>query len=219
MGFAAINRHEHYTYKDYLAWTINQCWEIHDHSVIGDSWEKNDRWEIIEGCAYNMSPAPSTFHQRILRELAFIFCTFFKEKTCEVFIAPFDVRLTTGSNKDEDIDTVVQPDLCVICDPAKLDARGCLGTPDLIVEITSPSTIGKDMKEKLLLYEKHGVKEYWIMHPEAGVVELFSANNKRKYSKPTVFTQTDRIEDKLFPGLAVDLAQIFNTEKKEKPNR
>lgn len=115
-----------YTYGDYL------------------TWPDEERWELIEGVPYDMTPAPSTNHQRILGELFRQISTFLLDRDCEVFIAPFDVRLPEGDEADEQIITVVQPDIAVICDPAKIDRRGCRKAPDFIIEILSPSTAAKD---------------------------------------------------------------------------
>jgi Uma2 family endonuclease len=195
MASPALRQEQKYTYKDYLG------------------WPDDERWEIIEGVAYDMSPAPTATHQLILGELHGLFRTFLKDKTRTVILAPFDVRLPDHGEKDEDIATVVQPDLSVICDKSKIDERGAKGAPDLAIEITSPGTAGKDMKQKLALYEKHGVREYWIVHAIEKVVEIFSPNDQGKYGKPDVYTEKDKIDVKLFPGLVVDLASVFSGQK------
>jgi Uma2 family endonuclease len=125
-----------FTYGDYLEWT------------------DDERWELIDGEAFNMTPAPSRTHQKILLALADIFYNYLKDKSCEVYVAPFDVRLPEGDQSEVDINSVVQPDLTVICDLAKLDERGCLGSPELIIEIISPSTAAHDYIKKLALYER-----------------------------------------------------------------
>lgn len=197
MGSPAVNQEVKYTYKDYLG------------------WPEEERWEIIEGIAYDMSPAPSPAHQLILGELYLIFRTYFKDKKCTVFLAPFDVRLPESGEMDEDIETVVQPDLSVICDKTRIDRRGAKGAPDLIIEITSPGTAGKDMKRKLSLYEKHGVKEYWIIHTWEKVLELFTLDNRGNYGKPDFYTIEDKVAVKLFPGLMVDMQTVFSWEEIE----
>jgi len=124
------------------------------------NWADDERWEIIEGVPYNMSPAPAREHQRVSAIIFVKIYNFLSGKECEVYFAPFDVRLAETKNEaDEEIETVVQPDIVVICDQNKLDKRGCLGSPDIMVEILSPATSYKDQTEKLLLYEKHGVKD------------------------------------------------------------
>ena len=119
---------ETYTYGDYL------------------SWPDEERWELIDGIPHSMSPAPSRVHQEISMELARQIANHLIGKNCRVYAAPFDVRLPKGGEKDEQIETVVQPDLVVVCDESKLDERGCKGPPDLIIEILSPHTAAKDMK-------------------------------------------------------------------------
>lgn len=183
-----------YTYGDYL------------------KWDEDERWEIVEGEAYNMSPSPSRLHQAILRELLYQFTAYLHDKTCEVYSAPFDVRLPKEQESEEDIDTVVQPDIVVVCNPAKLDDRGCKGAPDLVIEIVSPHTIKKDLKIKLGLYEKAGVKEYWIVYPEDGVVMVFKMGDDNKYGRPYVYGDEDSVRVGIFDDLVVDLKQVFKKE-------
>ncbi|MCU0288973.1 MAG: Uma2 family endonuclease [Acidobacteria bacterium] len=135
------------------------------------TWPDQERWELIEGIPYDMSPDPSRYHQEISMNLAFEINKFLKEngKKCKVYAAPFDVRLPESGQTDAETMSVVQPDISVICSPGKLDDKGCKGAPDFIAEITSLATIKKDMKDKLLLYEKHGVPEYWVIQPEESV--------------------------------------------------
>ena len=145
---AIKNKDQKWSYADYLTWNDGQ------------------RWELIEGVAYCMSPAPGVRHQKISAELLRQFANYLKGKSCQVFSAPFDVRLSERSTaSDNYVDTVVQPDLLVICDKTKLDDRGCNGAPDLVIEILSPSTAAIDFKIKFDLYQRFGVLEYWIIHP------------------------------------------------------
>lgn len=180
-----------YTYDDYL------------------HWPDEERWEIINGVPYDMSPAPSTEHQTISTQLLGQLITFAANKPCRVFHAPFDVRLPRGNEKDEEIDTVVQPDICVICDPARLDTRGCKGAPDLVVEIISPATAKKDLAEKFNLYEKSGVKEYWVVFPKDQVINVYHLNEASVYDKTGSFSAADTLPCELFPGLEIDLARVF----------
>ena len=126
---------ETYTYEDYLLWS------------------DEERWELIDGVPYNMTPAPSRVHQGISMELSRQIANHLAGKMCKIYAAPFDVRLPKSDEEEEQIETVVQPDLVVVCDGNKLDERGCKGAPDLIIEILSPYTAGKDMKIKRNLYE------------------------------------------------------------------
>ena len=180
-----------YTYGDYL------------------HWPDEERWEIINGVPYDMSPAPSTEHQNISAQLLGQLIAFAANKSCRVFHAPFDVRLPRRKEKDEEIDTVVQPDLCVICDPTRLDAQGCKGAPDLVVEIISPATAKKDLAEKYNLYEKSGVKEYWVVFPKDKVLQVYHLNDKDIYEKTGTYYADDTLPCELFPGLEIDLARVF----------
>jgi len=180
-----------YTFRDYV------------------NWPDEEKWELIDGVAYNMSPSPSRRHQKILRELLGQFWSFLKGKECQVYNAPFDVRLPKTDEKDEDIQTVVQPDILVVCDPRKLDEKGCRGAPDLIIEIVSPSSASKDMKEKFALYERHGVKEYWIVYPVEKITMVFTLEKNGEYSKPKTYSQQEKIEIVFLAGLTIDLEPVF----------
>jgi Uma2 family endonuclease len=180
-----------YTYRDYL------------------QWDEGERCELIEGIAFDMAPAPSRQHQDILRELLTLFSIYLKDKKCRVYPAPFDVRLPAGEEKDEDIKTVVQPDISVICDSSKLDEKGCRGAPDLIIEITSPSTSKKDMIFKLSLYEKAGVKEYWIVWPEGKTVMVFKLSENGKYGRPEVYSDEDTVKVGIFKDFEIDMKNVF----------
>ncbi len=162
-----------FTYKDYLI------------------WNDNERWELINGAAYNMAPAPYVDHQRILRQLLLQIGNFLSDKPCEVFSAPFDVRLPETNEKDEDTKNVVQPDIVVICDFSKLDEKGCKGTPDLIVEIVSPASASIDNIKKMELYEKNGVKEYWLVHPIYKIITIYKTTENGLYGKPEIYAEED----------------------------
>ncbi len=146
MSVAVKERLGKFTYRDYL------------------HWPDDERWELIDGVAYNMSPAPNRIHQKISGELHRQIANYLIGKQCEVYAAPFDVRLPATGEKNDEITTVVQPDITIVCDKSKLDKKGCKGSPDLVIEILSPYTAKKDMKEKHFLYEKFAVKEYWIVY-------------------------------------------------------
>lgn len=180
-----------FTYKDYLI------------------WNDNERWELINGVAYNVAPAPSVDHQRILRQLLLQIGNFLSDKPCEVFSAPFDVRLPETNEKDEDTKNVVQPDIVVICDSSKLDEKGCKGTPDLIIEIVSPASASIDNIKKMELYEKNGVKEYWIVHPIYKIITIYKTTENGLYGKPEIYAEEDKIEVELLKGLTVDLSLVF----------
>ncbi len=180
-----------YNYKDYL------------------TWSEDERWELIEGVPYDMTPAPGTDHQRCSGIIFNKIFTFLQGGKCEIFSAPFDVRLIDSpSPTDEKIITVVQPDISVVCDKNKIDKRGCIGSPDLIVEILSPSTSYKDETEKLRLYEKHGVREYWIVNPEAQYIMIYRLDGM-KYGKPEYLVREDTLVSSVLHGLKINLTEIW----------
>ena len=155
-GTSPVAENRHFTYADYL------------------KWNEDIRVEIINGAAYMMSP-PLTIHQRIIGRLFTKIHNFLEGKTCEVFAAPFGVRLFPQDDNNDD--AVVEPDIAVICDPAKIDERGCNGAPDLIIEILSPSSRRKDRFLKYDLYLKAKVKEYWVVSPEDREIEVYLLEN------------------------------------------
>ena len=177
-------------------------------------WPDDKRWEIIDGEAYDMSPAPGMTHQRISREFSKQICNFLDENQCEVFIAPFDVFLHQPNESEDQISTIVQPDISIICDNSKLSEKGCTGAPDVIIEIISPSSGARDQIIKMNLYEKYGVKEYWIVHPTDRIVRKYILNNNT-YNKPLIFDQNGKPSFTLFPDLQIDLYKIFGAEYDE----
>jgi Uma2 family endonuclease len=112
-------------------------------------------------------------------------------------------------NEQNEEDTVVQPDLLIICDPSKIDEKGCSGAPDLIVEILSPATAGKDLKEKFKLYESHGVKEYWVIEPHNKILFFYSLNKKGIYDRPEIYNEDDTVQSRVVPGIEIKLDKIF----------
>jgi len=191
MALPAIKKGNGFTYGNYV------------------TWPDDERWELIDGYAYNMSPAPSRRHQQISRELIIAIGVFLADKPCDVYDAPFDVRLPDTNEVDELVENVVQPDIVVVCDEKKLDEKGCRGAPDLIIEILSPSTGAKDLKIKLGLYERHGVKEYWVVHPTDNTVMVFNLNKNKLYGRPVVYDEKDKITTPILKGLEIDLGLVF----------
>ena len=191
MPQAQRQHEEHFTYSDYC------------------TWPDDERWELIDGVAYDMSPAPSRSHQDISGELFFQLRSQLTDRTCRAYLAPFDVRLSHGDETDDEIDTVVQPDIVVVCDRNKLDDKGCKGAPDLVIEILSPSTSSKDLHEKFRLYERVGVKEYWIVHPLDRTVIVFRRDGE-SFGCPAMYAAEDRIEVALLGELVVDLKMVFD---------
>ncbi len=172
-------------------------------------WTDGGRWELIDGITHDMSPAPSTEHQRISMALASTIHALLTDRDCEVFAAPFDVRLPRADEADDEIRDVVQPDISVVCDREKLDPRGCRGAPDWIIEILSPSTAAKDHIEKLALYERSGVGEYWLVHPDYRIVTVYCLGPDRRYGRPGIHSATDRVQSATLPDLTIHLETIF----------
>jgi len=165
--------------------------------------------ELIKGKIFRMSPAPNANHQRISSRIHFYVFQYLIEKKCEVFAAPFDVRLSVSNKKsDENIYTVVQPDICIICDTEKVDKQGCIGAPDLIVEILSKSTSKKDLTDKYEIYEQAGVKEYWIIHPEEQTLLIYSLVDGF-YQPSKLYAKDEIISVGIFEDFKLDLSNIF----------
>ncbi len=190
MGQAA-KKEKIYTYEDYL------------------EWPANERWEIIHGVAYNMAAAPSRFHQQVAWELAGQVRDFLKGGECKGYFAPFTVRLPNPDEADNEITDVAEPDIVVICDPDKLDDEGCRGAPDFIIEILSPSTSLRDHGNKLEMYERHGVKEYWIIDPIHKLVTTRRLGEDGKYGMPSIHAEKGNQEVLALPGLIIDLDAVF----------
>jgi Uma2 family endonuclease len=188
--YAQLDPEKIYTYADYLKWKFQE------------------RVELIRGKIFKMSPAPNTAHQRISIFFSTRFFNFFEKKPCQVFAAPFDVRLPVSRKKGQDT-TVVQPDLCVICDEKKLDQKGCAGAPDLVIEILSPGNSRKEMREKFEVYEEAGVREYWIVDPERESVISYVLNKQGKYIGLPPKTAGQRMAPAIFPELQIDLGEVF----------
>ncbi len=187
--------HTEYSYADYI------------------SWDDQERWELINGEVWAMSPAPSRLHQAVSARIFYALFDHFKDKNCEVYAAPFDVRLPDREDADDtEIITVVQPDISVICDRKKLDDRGCIGAPDLVIEILSPSTAAKDLKVKRVLYEQHGVKEYWLLHPTDKIAMLYTLMKDDQYGKAQILDREDLLTSVQFDQLQIELNSIFTDE-------
>jgi Uma2 family endonuclease len=174
------------------------------------TWADNERWELIDGVAYDMSPAPGRRHQEISGELFRQLANHLKGKQCKVYDAPFDVRFSDQADaSDNYIETVVQPDILVVCDRTKLDEKGCNGAPDLIIEITSPSTAKHDLGTKFDLYQKHAVQEYWIIHPSEQTMMVFKLRQDGYYGVPELYAGDDKVTVPLLGELYVDLGAVF----------
>ncbi|OAM92810.1 Endonuclease, Uma2 family (restriction endonuclease fold) [Pelosinus fermentans] len=191
MVLAVKNKGISYTYADYL------------------DWDDGQRWELIHGVAYNMSPAPSRRHQEISQTLSRKIGNYLDGKPCKVYTAPFDVRLPLDGEDDKSTGNVVQPDIVVICDKEKLDDQGCIGAPDFIIEILSPGTVKLDMVIKLHLYEKAGVKEYWLVHPTDHTVTVFKLGEDGMYGRYEVYDHSEQLSVGIFSDLVLELSEIF----------
>jgi Uma2 family endonuclease len=174
-------------------------------------WKFQERVELIKGFIYKMSPAPSAKHQLISGNLFFKVRSYFENNSCKVFSAPFDVRLPDSKKQkinDELVFTVVQPDLSVICDAGKIDERGCVGAPDLVIEILSPGNTKKEMGIKFDLYEENGVKEYWLVELSEKVVYVYILKDG-KFIGLKPFTEDDEMRSSLFKDLRFPVEDIF----------
>lgn len=178
-----------FSYKDYLTWTFKE------------------RVELIRGYVRLMSPAPSTRHQLISDNLYLEISKQLTKKSCKIFYAPFDVRLKRKI-KDEDALTVVQPDICVVCDLELLDEKGCNGAPSMIIEILSNSNSKHDLVTKLELYEEAGVNEYWIVYPFEKVIDVFLLSSG-KYVLKKKYIEDEVMPIASLPGLLIEMKEIF----------
>ncbi|SDG11438.1 Endonuclease, Uma2 family (restriction endonuclease fold) [Dyadobacter soli] len=182
-----------YSYADYL------------------KWQFEERLELIKGKIFKMSPAPAVRHQQISMRLSSEIWHLLKNRDCQVFAAPFDVRLPRFDiQSDKEIFTVVQPDVCVVCDPTKIDEKGCVGAPDWIIEILSPGNTRKEMDNKFDVYEESGVKEYWLVEPNDEVIFIYLLDEQGKFfgTKPATVGQT--LTSVKLPDFTIDLNQLFD---------
>jgi Uma2 family endonuclease len=191
MGLPARKDDQRYTYRDYQA------------------WPDDERWELIDGVAYSMS-APGSTHQGISMNLAGLLAEFLKGKPCRAFAAPYDVWLPRHPDDAEDnVDTVVQPDLLVTCGQTKIRPRGHWGGPDLVVEILSPSTSRKDFREKYDAYQRSGVKEYWVIDPPGRWVHQYVLGPQGVYLPEVTLVGQGRLVSAALEGFEVDLESLW----------
>ena len=176
-----------YSYADYLVWKIKE------------------RVELLKGKILEMS-APTPIHQEISGNLQGALFVFLKNSKCKLYTAPFDVRFPQKG--ESQVYTVVQPDLCVVCDFEKIDSKGCVGAPDLVVEILSPGNSKKEMKSKFALYQEEGVREYWVVDPERELVFVYVAENKK--FKPTIPIADDYVYSTIFPDFKIHTSDLFH---------
>lgn len=187
-NFSDLDLTKEYSYSDYLLWQFSE------------------RVELIKGIIRKMSPAPNRFHQVVSQNLAGLFYISFRKHPCDVYVAPFDVRLPIKSIKKDT--TVVQPDICVVCDKSKLDDAGCKGAPELMIEILSPNNSKHDLDTKFKLYEEAGVLEYWIVEPVEKMLLVYTLINGKFIGLPPQ-TEGENIQSPLFPDLQIAIVDVF----------
>ena len=183
MGLA-LRKEKHYTYADYL------------------QWPEDTRYELIDGEAFLMSPAPLVEHQEVAGEVYRQLANQLDGKPCRPFIAPVDVRLPRKDETDAAIDTVVQPDVLVVCDLSKIDRRGVRGAPDWLLEVLSPSTAAHDQIAKRRTYERAGVREYWLVHPGDRTLTVYVLDNGQ-YGRPEIYELKDATPVGVLPGVSI----------------
>ena len=171
-------------------------------------WKFEERVELIKGWIFKMA-APNRAHQTMAGRLYLRMGNHFETHSCNLFFAPFDVRLTRKDAANNTVTTIVQPDLCVICDNEKLDKQGCVGAPDLVVEILSPGNSKKEMKQKFEIYEESGVREYWIIEPTEKFVFIYVLNENGKFYGLKPLTEDELLVSTIFPELQFELLPIF----------
>lgn len=187
-----LDFNKQYTYADYLTWQLQ------------------DRVELIKGWLHKMSPAPLRVHQKISMKLGLQIGVFLEGNKCEVYDAPFDVRLLDKkkSTADKDIFTVVQPDICIVCDNKKLDRRGCIGAPDWVIEIVSKGNTKKELNAKFKLYEENGVREYWIVFMGDETVAVYDLVDE-KYQYRKIYSNDELVPVNIFNDFDIDLNKVF----------
>jgi Uma2 family endonuclease len=193
MKLADLDLNKRYSYADYLGWDLKE------------------RVELIMGKLFKMSPAPTSRHQILSMDISGQLWAFLKRQDCRVYTAPFDVRLPTKSTDDKDITTIVQPDISVICDRSKVDARGCIGAPDVVVEILSPSNNVVELNNKFDIYEAAGVKEYWIVSPQDNSFTVNTLTNG-KYVTSRALAAGKVFTSSVLPGFSLDLKALFELD-------
>ena len=194
MDTSNLDLNKRYTYADYL------------------TWMDDVRRELYDGFIKLMTPSPSSKHQELSVNLTILLGSFLIHKKCKVYHAPSDVRFpkNKSSKSDKQVYTVLQPDLYVVCDLSKIDERGCLGAPDMIIEIISPKNSLRDTRDKFNIYQEHGVREYWIVNPSDENVNVFVLDENGKFQFVGIYAEDEKIPVNIFGGdLKVDLTEVF----------
>ena len=190
MKFADLDLNGSYTYADYF------------------SWKFDERIELIKGKIFKMSPAPNRVHQKLAGFIYTRLSNFLDNKSCEVYVAPFDVRIPRKSKNDKEIITVIQPDVCVVCNLEKLDSKGCLGAPDIVVEVLSPGNNAKELKNKYAIYEEAGVKEYWVVSPQNQWLRIYTLVDGKFHESP-YYVAGDVANSAVLSGFSLDINALF----------
>ena len=195
MQLSDLDLNQTYSYADYLQWTFDE------------------RLELIKGKIFKMTPAPASSHQKISWIISGELYNYLKKDSCQAFSAPFDVRLpqTVNDDSDKKIFTVVQPDICIICDRTKIDKKGCTGAPDIIIEILSPGNNKKELRNKYEVYEESGVKEYWIVSPQDKSFLQYTLNSTGHYQASRLMTLGDEVTTPVLAGFILNLDTVFES--------
>jgi len=172
------------------------------------NWLFDDRIELIKGKVFKVC-GPARIHQQVSIHISSIIYNFLLGKPCKIYTAPFDVRFYKASKADKDINTVLQPDICVICDGTKLDDKGCIGAPDIVVEILSPGNNKMELLHKYGIYEEFGVKEYWVVSPGDKTLLKYTLDVEGKYQPSKLFTLSEKVYSEVLPGFELDLDAVF----------
>jgi len=180
-----------FTYADYL------------------TWPDDERWEIIDGVAYNMSPSPTVNHQEAFADLVTQLRLFLRGKPCRV-IPDCDVLLPKSTEAETEIRTVVQPDISVVCSPEKIEGKRIRGAPDMVIEIISPSSASYDHVKKKYMYERAEVKEYWLVDPESRAVAVYTLDpTTGRFAEGNLIEDAEKIPVATLPGLKIDFSTVF----------
>lgn len=190
MGYALRDDKRH-SYADYRA------------------WPDDARYELIEGAAFLMAPAPTIAHQTVVFDVARQLADALDARDCRVLLSPVDVLLPRGNEADDEVTTVVQPDLMVVCDAQKIGTRQVRGAPDWIMEVLSPSSAGHDQIVKLAAYERAGVREYWLVQPTDRVLTIYR-HDGRGYGRATISELNAPTPVGVLPGVAIDWARVLD---------
>ncbi|MFC1222883.1 Uma2 family endonuclease [Pedobacter sp. BG31] len=173
------------------------------------NWLFPERVELIKGKIFKMSPEPSSVHQEIVGNIFLKLGNFLEKQSCKVYISPFDVRFPKEGHNDKAVFTVLQPDICVICDRSKIDARGCIGAPDIVVEVLSPGNTKTELLHKYRVYEEFGVKEYWVVSQGDKSILIYTLDEMGKFQPSKIFTLSEKITSTVLPGFELALDDVF----------